>query len=364
MTKIAKILLCIFTTVCLILTCGCSSGSTDTSSIDSTDDSASTASDTASGTASKPKLTDEQMKATNYIPTTWFKQEDNVKSLSAGKFVFGAQTDTHHHNLETPNLARNMAGFSHFVDFDFICNLGDLVRGYSIIDIDSPTNMRACMDDLVQRYTTAKCPVLMTLGNHDANHMWTNKHMPGDHTTLISEVEHFERVILPLKEHNGDDMVTNGASTYYYMDFPEDNIRVVMLNTTDGKFTESMSSTSMISDEQLNWFKNTALNTDKYVIVMSHIPFYSDKPEEAGTVRNGNNVLLAVEEFIDDGGNFVGYFHGHMHERCINVDDNGRFHMGFLNGTEAGEAVVVDIENKVVTSIILGNGERREVRFS
>ena len=159
---------------------------------------------------------------------------------------------------------------------------------------------------------------------------------------------------------------TDEYSTYYYMDFPEDNVRVVMLNTTNGKYSESMSSTAMVSEEQIDWLINKALDTDKYVIVMSHIPFYWPEGKEGAgeaSVKNGGLVLRAVENFISDGGKFVGYFHGHMHERTIHIDDNGRFHMGFMQGGNPGEAVMIDFEEKCVTSIILGNGETREVRF-
>ena len=295
-----------------------------------------------------------------YIPDSWRNQLSTVRIIGEGKFVFGVQTDVHHYSTtENEAHARNLAAATYFADYDFISNLGDLIRGYTVEDIDSPENMRTCMDDIVARYTLAKSPVLMTIGNHDSNHMWSEKHTPGDHTSLITEYEHFSRVITPIKEHNGDNMVLSGDKSYYYVDFPEKNVRVIMLNTSDGKYSESFSDTSLVSEEQVEWFKTEALNTDKHVIVMSHIPVYPD----ADTFTNNNLISEAVAAFENNGGSFVGYFHGHTHERSIEIDPEGNFHMGFLKGGNPAETVIIDFENRTVETVIMGSGERRTTSF-
>ena len=366
MNKILKVSIALLLGLCI---CGCGGDTADTSSQAASEveasETASTVSDNTSSTSSQG-LTEEQIMMSQYLMGGWNDSLKKLNQMGEGKFIFGVQTDLHHKDTtENPEYMRNLAATTYFADFDFISVLGDIVRGYTQ-DVDNPNNMRECMDDVVARYTMANSPVLITVGNHDANHMWTNKHMPGDYTTLISEKEHYSRVVAPIKEHNGDNMIVEGENTYYYMDFPEDNVRVVMLNTSNGKFSESMSSTAMVSEEQIDWLINKALDTDKYVIVMSHIPFYWPEGKEGAgeaSVKNGGLVLQAVENFISDGGKFVGYFHGHMHERTIHIDDNGRFHMGFMQGGNPGEAVMIDFEEKSVTSIILGNGKTREVRF-
>lgn len=361
-----KKLLSLILVLGLVLLYGCSgndasstdSGNSDNQSTVSDTISSDASSNTTSNTVSTPS--EQELAAKQYLPGSWSNQVSTVRIFGEGKFVFGVQTDTHHSDVnDDEQYMRNLAAATYFAEYNFIANLGDLIRGYSVADVDSPENMRACMDDLVARYTLAKSPVLLTLGNHDANHMWSEANTPGDHTTLITEQEHFTRIIEPIKAHNGDNMVLSGEKGYYYMDFPEDSVRVVMLNTTDGKYSESFSDTSLVSLEQVEWFKTEALNTDKYVIVMSHIPVYPD----GDTFTNNDLIASAVKDFEDKGGNFVGYFHGHTHERSIEVDPDGNFHMGFLNGGNPGETVLIDFEERKVQTVIMGNGERRNVQF-
>lgn len=368
MNKTAKTILCTFFSLSICLLSACGTDTTDSAQSVPTE-TESSASDVASNPSSNAssdtnsELTEEQKAMQQYIPSSWEKQIETVNRKASGNFVFGVQTDIHHVDTTNADLCKNLIATSYFVEFDCVAILGDLIRGYTQ-DVDNPQNMRDCMDDLVNRYTQSNCPALMTFGNHDANHMWNEKHTPGDFSTLINEKERYSRVIAPLMQHNGENMVVKGENTYYYMDFPEKNVRVVMLNTSDDKFSEGFGKTYRISDEQLTWFTREALDTDKYVIVMSHIPLHSlSSKNPTGAVYNAIEVMQAVKGFENEGGKFVGYFHGHMHERSLEIDDNGHFHMGFLNGANPGETVIVDLENRVVETVIMGNGESRRTAF-
>lgn len=375
MKKMLKSLLILALSLNLLLVSACSdntntasgtvSGEPSVSSDESVSDNADTTSKASSTTS---RLTDEEMRLQAKIPSNWSSKISTIKQKSSGKFVFALQSDTHFYDAETPGTGENLKALAYFTDLQFIGNLGDLVRGYSVIDIDSPDNMRLCMDTLVDRYTSGgKTPVLMTIGNHDANHMWSQKHFPDDYTTLITEKEHYSRVIAPLKEHNGNNMVTNGESTYYYMDFPDSKVRVIMLNTTDYKFSEGWGKTNAMSDEQVNWFKTKALDTDYAVIVTSHIPFISDfEGGENNPANKSDQILAAVEGFVANGGTFIAYMHGHTHLSETVVDDNGRVHLTLGNAGNEGksaEVFVVDLENKIVETIGLGNAKDRTFRF-
>ena len=216
--------------LCFVFMVGC--GSTNTSSTDSNSSSASTDSETVSDNTSSDtssKLTEEQMKMSQYLGT--FSQKiDQLNANTKGKFVFGLQSDTHHSDVTKTVGGNNIVALSHFVEMDFIGHLGDIIRGYSVEDIDSPENMRACMDDMVDRFiNNSKIPVMMTVGNHDTNSMWCNKW--GDHTTQITPAEQKTRIFDRLKEYNGDKMITDDDGSYYYIDFPEDGIRVSEIAT-------------------------------------------------------------------------------------------------------------------------------------
>jgi 3',5'-cyclic AMP phosphodiesterase CpdA len=164
-----------------------------------------------------------------------------------------------------------------------------------------------------------------------------------------------------VKAHNGERMVNDGESNYFYLDFPYDKVRVVMLNTTDGNYENSFDSVSQISERQLEWFKSEALNTNYNVIVVSHIPLVKEFPgNDSSVVKNGDAVRGAVEEFIKNGGNFVAYFCGHTHIQSDMVDENGRLHVSFKNGGTVAEVVAINFKARKIYTFGLGNVEGRD----
>lgn len=368
MLKLLRLILCISLAGGLVVLCGCGANDgTDTASSESGDTSVTAleSNDSESGSTSSESTvsegpTPEQVELRQYLGG-WENHITKVNGLIGNNFAFAVQTDNHMSDIEGDRKSGyNVAALSHFVNLQCTVNLGDIIRGYSVIDVDSTDQMLAAMDEIVTRNLKAKCPVLMTIGNHDANHMWCRKN--ADASKLITEIDHYNRVIARIKDHNGDAMVLDGESTYYYVDFPEYKIRFIMLNTTNGKFTEGYSSTFIISPEQLEWFKTKALNTDYSVIVGSHTPFYCTE-EGNNAITNGNAVMAAVEDFAKDGGDFVAYFAGHMHARGNDVDENGRLHLRFLNGGNVGETVIVDTGNRKITIVTMGNGVEREFNY-
>lgn len=345
--------------LCLVLLAGC--GGTDTSSTDTSSASSPTGSETASTDTSSnassdtsSKLTEEQIKMTQYLGAFSYKI-DELNEKTKGKFTFGLQSDTHHYDTSNTQGGNNIVALSHFVEMDFVGHLGDIIRGYSVEDIDSPENMRACMDDMVNRFVNnAKIPVMMTVGNHDTNSMWCNKW--GDHTTQITPAEQKIRVFDRLKEHNGDKMVTDDDGSYYYIDFPEDGIRVIMLNTSNDTYDGTkMCATSFVSNKQIEWFKTEALNTQNQVIVMSHIPF-TTAVEENKLPTGGAEIASAVEEFVSGGGKFIAYCCGHKHGKSSAVDENGRLHIVVPYGRSKGAVIAVNTANGIISFTDLGGG--------
>ena len=358
--------------LCLIFACGCGGSSDDTSSdASTTSGNNSTVASTESDTSSKDtvsRLTDDQIAMAQHLGK-WSDKLTEVQTAVHGKFSFLVETDPHHYDLTAAEVGKNAAALSNFVELDFIANLGDLIRGYSQDEIDNDTNMRACMSDIFSRFTTrAKCPVFMTVGNHDTNIMWCQKW--ADHTMQIMPEDHVSMVYAPLKEYNGDKMVTGGNGSYYYMDFPNDKIRVVMLNQADDVYDGTKyTSCFKISDEQVEWFKTEALNTEYSVLVMSHVPLDANftlaaTGKTTNGVSNSDAIRNAVEEFVSGGGDFIAYLNGHEHEQIEYIDENGRLYMSFTNGGKNGEVVTIDTETRTISTIGLGNAKSRECRYN
>lgn len=347
------------------LACGCGSDAPKASSDSSLTNESVSASSVESNTSSEDtvsRLNDDQIAMSQYLGS-WSERLDEIKAKSSGKFTFLIQTDTHHYDLNVDYSGKNVAALSNFVELDFAANLGDLIRGYSQDEIDNPENMRACMSDIVNRtINKAKCPVFMTVGNHDTNIMWCQKW--ADHSAQIMPEEHVSMVYEPLKQHNGDKMVTGGDGSYYYMDFNDDKVRVIMLNNADDAYDGTKyTSVFKISDEQINWLKTEALNTANSVIIMLHTPLVKDFPDNGNAVSNSDAVLSAVEEFVSGGGEFIAYMYGHTHTQHLVVDDNGRLHVSFKNGGANGEVVMIDTKDKTISTVGLNGVQDREFRY-
>lgn len=309
-----------------------------------------------------PALSAEQIPLLPYIPVSWRPKLQALSEAMKKRFGFVVQTDVHMFDLQNLAQANNVKAMTAFADFNFIVNLGDLIRGYKYEE-DNSDNLRACMDELVRRYTEGcHCPVLMTIGNHDRNGVWCRLNESDD---LITRAEHFSRVQKPLKAYNGAAMVTNpedvnGDSIYCYMDFEAFDIRVIVADSTDNG-TEFNS--FKVSEAQLEWLEKTALQTDKQVIVMTHTPFIPSFPDNGNRVTNGEGVLAAVERFIANGGRFIAYMYGHTHAQHEVQDENGRWHISFINGGANAEAVIVDTDKGTIETLGFGSARDRRIEY-
>ncbi len=338
-----KKFLCLILAVLMFLLCGCTKEEKTNNT--NNDNSVST-----------PVMDDIQLEYKELLPENWQREVDYINIVKKGKFAFAVQTDTHFEGTD-PDVGTNLNNLSNTIDLEFYAHLGDIIRGYSDASIDSPDNMRNSMDEIVRRYTEeAGCAVMMTVGNHDANSMWYNEYK--DPIGIITEKEHYSRIIKPLKEHNGEKMVNNVESVYHYIDFPQHKIRAIMLNTADSKFSYGETSTFNISQEQINWFKEEALNTDYSVLVMMHTPLIDTFPKN-NKVNNGEKILNAVEDFIGAGGDFIAYFCGHIHTQETVTDENGRVHMSFRMGGAHAEVVMIDTEKREINTVGLGDVKMR-----
>lgn len=274
-------------------------------------------------------------------PTAWIEKAESLKAEQGRKFTFGIQTDIHYDLTMSRDFGKNLAKLSHYFGFDFIANLGDLIRGYATDGIDNTELMRQAFTELVSNYVDyARCPVLLTLGNHENNKMWATAQ--GDMSLVITEDEQYAHSIA-ISKHTAKS-VFDGRSIYYYTDFDDAGIRVIMLYSYDG-------GSFRVSQEQINWLTCLALNTDKAVIVMTHCPLLSEF--DTNNVTNASEVVSAVEAFKQRGGDVIGFFYGHTHKRESFVH-NGIPHITFRDGGVFAEIVMVDTNNRTIKMSMVG----------
>lgn len=293
------------------------------------------------------------------VPATWQSSVPVLQTDIKNQFVFGVQSDTHYY-AGLDDTGKNLAELSNYVGFDFICNLGDIIHGYNEDGKDNIDLVRKDMSDLAYDYThRAKCPVMFAFGNHDDNPMWAVAHTSDGYIKIdeaYGRLYSFGRNTMPCS-------VWHDRNVYYYNDFGD--IRVIVLNTTDTTYTDgssTMATRYAISDEQLAWFTNVALDTDKAIIVMCHCPIDSTLAVDgASGGTNYAEALATIDAFKNNGGTVIGCFYGHNHAQNDTMH-NGFPEVMFANGGSFCEVVTVDLETKTVTAKVVGNSSLTQTR--
>ena len=296
-------------------------------------------------------------KSTTYtLPVNWKSKIQNIQTAQDGKFSFAVQTDTHFGSVGIDvyadgydDLINNLSKLTQYVGFEFIVNLGDIIRGYTA---DTTESMLDAYTELMHRYVTNLwCPIAIIPGNHDTNEMYASAQ--SDPSLQITKSVIYSKLI-PFVKSSMPTAVFNGRSLYYYFDYDDSDIRVIFLNTTDGEYSgTSIGSTFVISQAQVNWFENVALNTTKKVIVCAHAPLVSGL--SSNVVTNADAIMTALYAFKNGGGTVIGCFYGHTHAQSNTTDSAGIPHITFDRGGTCAEVVIIDTDNESINTIGVGS---------
>ena len=286
------------------------------------------------------------------LPATWSDKIQTIQTAQGTRFTFAIQTDTHYYIGYGASSAYNLKLLTNSIGFDFVANLGDVSRGYADEIIDSPANMRAAMTDIMRRYVTGiSCPLMIAMGNHESNSMWANAF--GGETFTNDEL--WGRLFRPSFNTNPKAVIQTGKM-YYYTDF--NDIRVIILNTQDGT-----NQGFGIGAEQLAWFRSTALNTDKWVLVMSHVPLINGWSVSSNYVSSYADIVDALVAYKANGGKVIACMSGHTHTKESQTVNSILF-VTFRNGADYAETVMIDLEAKTINTIMLGAGGDRTFSFA
>lgn len=276
------------------------------------------------------------------LPTQWNDVVQTIQTAQGIKFCFAIQTDTHISSENSVSSANNLKALTQFVGFDFVAILGDVIRGYANETIDSPSAMRTAMTEIMHRYVTGiSCPLMIAMGNHDTNKMWADAF--GGEPFSLAEV--WGREFKPAFNTNPK-AVTKTGFMYYYTDF--DDVRVIVLNTQDGG-----NGAFGIGQTQIDWLTNTALNTDKAVLVLSHVPLVDGWSISSNYVSSYANAVSAIKAFQTNGGTVIGCMSGHTHTQESKTVD-GILYVTFTNGADKCEVAMVDLDAKTINTIPVG----------
>ena len=199
----------------------------------------------------------------------------------------------------------------------FAIHAGDYVGG----------NQDICVD-FYNYGTTCKRPILNCVGNHDtyitSKWIFTDKDKP--HKLLFSN-----------KGAWGASFMDVDYSMSYYKDFPEENIRLIVLNLYYD------------IEQQKEWLKELldhSLNDGVHVVTVMH-EWSDNVTEYVDTVFNSIEQHCTIDgvmkktpfediirEFITKGGNYVCNLCGHMHHDVMGYTDGGVLNIGVECATD------------------------------
>ncbi|MBO7393379.1 MAG: metallophosphoesterase [Abditibacteriota bacterium] len=251
-----------------------------------------------------------------------------------------------------------------------------------------------CLGDVVQsswksdfsywRETPGHEKFMLTTGNHDTlrDHKdWTDYGVWKDKVPAAEVYDRYRKDLVA-----GWDVVCGRGKTYYYKDYPESKVKLIVLDCMFNPEWEKE-----LDDEQFRWFKGLlrdALSKDFAVIISYHyqspdfvkIDCGFSEREEKGKIEfiplcDSRRYRQTVEDFKNGGGDFVCWLCGHLHYEtlCYRKDfpnqlircapaargDFAEF-TGYITRTKGGrsrdaaDAAVVDRSTKTLKIIRVG----------
>ena len=240
----------------------------------------------------------------DYIQNELKRVADEVlinNNISKNAKVFIMVADPHYsHDNEPEYLIYTVPAVKMLSDKlspDAICILGDEIIGYC------EKSQAICNLGTIQTaYSGINTPVIRVIGNHDYN----NNNNREDTTPLISHAV-LERFY---------------CNNIYY-DF--DDVRLICLQSV----FPGQPFVYGFTDETIAFLKDS-LDATKKCMCISHVPATRFGEGITWTPNNHTKVVDEIDNFIDNGGNFLGWFCGHAHYERFGLVPDKEWHLNFL----------------------------------
>ena len=241
----------------------------------------------------------------------YYKDEisDTVEKLKNDKnnFIFAVIADTHLDNSLDDTL-ENIKCVDEQVNFRFLAHLGDVINGgLSREYADMVLNEQF---GKFRRSVKSK-KFYIAQGNHDGYCDVANE----KDCISTDGFWHKETSFLD----NNDNLVRHSDNPYYYVDFPDERIRLVFICSFE---SEAENTRKGIGKNQKEWLKNNALlvGSDWSVMFFSH-----DVPLEFGDFGDRDVFDLVVDAREKYGFSIPAWFIGHFHGDLVMNEENVNF---------------------------------------
>lgn len=253
--------------------------------------------------------------------------KNKIEALrKADSLIFPIFTDLHTYDIQYA-YAQRLLGVLRLIreeiEIDITVNLGDnlqmLGRERHILNDELKELMSELLDEI---YSVAGSFVINVNGNHDA--IGTDFFKPDFWNEIVK----------------GKYGITNAHydafGSYFYVDFDEAKTRFVILSLPSDSDLDSENPKPIwaFGERQLNWLEKDALDTDKYVIILSHVPLYygysgdedimievwdgekvasSHIADLCGEIADCDRAAKIINEFAERSARLVACFSGHTH---------------------------------------------------
>lgn len=195
-------------------------------------------------------------------------KEKILKLKKDGCIVIPLFTDLHTANVEAEsaqNLIEILKGITSSIECEFVADIGDNLCMLGRDEQIPNDKLEKVLTDLfTEIYKATGIPLVTANGNHD-----------GIGTDFFKPV--FWNNIVKGKFGNTD-AVYDDEGSYYYLDCEKADTRFIVLSLPSESDLEAEHPTPIwcFGEKQLSWLENTALDTDKNVIIITHVPIYDE----------------------------------------------------------------------------------------
>lgn len=240
--------------------------------------------------------------------------------------VFAVFSDLHTEDVDHKYMKRLILALGMIteeIDYDAVINLGD---NFSMLGRDihiTNDELKARFESVLSAmYDVTKHPIINVNGNHDA--LGTDFFKPDFWNGIVKG------------KYGNNFSVYGDEGSYYYIDYENANTRLIALSLPHDSDIESEMPAPLwaFGKSQLKWLKETALNTHKDVIIVSHVPFYdkytgdenatlavwTGKEEKTsyisalcGWIEDLDEAVAIIDEFNSNSAKVVACLSGHTH---------------------------------------------------
>lgn len=242
--------------------------------------------------------------------------------IDSNTLNFSLSTDVHYRENRENALEQSevLSALHEFVDLDFIGCTGDLVDG----DETKETTLDFIGKVMNSTEKFNDVPFLTCKGNHDVNIWGTNAN---DLTKMLTNREWYDATVKPIETHGIMVNPNDPYGGYYYRDFEDKKVRTIWLNRyhniEDDGVPRHPFTVGNYTEHQLEWFQDTALNlgnkskpSEWHVAIFSHVVPYRSPEFNHDYGDDRPDIRIMLKSFVDNGGNLIGWFGGHVHADC------------------------------------------------